>query len=231
MSSRPDPNPNPEPALPPRPREDPDPDHPFDVKGFWHWRGYLPHFESAEVIQSITYRLHDSLPSEVVAALLDAEGRVSSNDPEVRRKIERYLDAGHGACWLRDPSVAESVVRTFRFRDGQAYRLHAWVVMPNHVHLLAQLIAPHTLSAEVKAWKAVTAREVNHRFGRTGSVWQRDYWERYIRDENHYRSVVEYIHQNPVKAGLAKQANDWPWSSSAEWEERRQLGGVGGPPS
>ena len=106
--------------------------------------------------------------------------------------------------------------------DNQEYRLLAWVVMPNHVHLLVEIW--QTPQAQlVKDWKGFTARRINRLLGRSGKLWQDDYWDRYIRDEAHYRKVVHYIEANPVKAGLVKTPEQWPFSSARFRDEYRRL--------
>jgi putative transposase len=182
----------------------------------WHSRGYLTHLDSSAVIQSVTYRLADALPSEVVARLERRLGE-TIDEQRMRRKraaIERYLDSGRGGCLLRRPEVADLVVDAWRHFDGDRYRLHAWVVMPNHVHVLLASDARYPLPLMVKSWKGFTARAINLLLGRKGSVWMPDYWDRYIRDEAHYLRVVDYIHQNPIKARLIDRAERWPWSSA-----------------
>src|SRR5690606_7648137 len=114
---------------------------------------------------------------------------------------------------------ASIVVENWRHFHGLRYHLHAWVVMPNHVHVLIEPIANHSLSEIVQSWKSYTAKALlRHEAGGPPAlpeqrVWQPDYWDRFIRDERHYRATVDYIHQNPVKAGLCSKAEDWPWSS------------------
>ena len=181
----------------------------------WHGRGYLPHFESSAVLQMVTCRLGDSLPREVVERLHDELQHRKDAEPEYRRRVEAWLDAGHGCCVLRRPEAAELLVHAWRHFDGMRYRLHAWVVMPNHFHLLLEMLAPHALGEAVASWKRFTAARINRLLGQRGALWQADYWDRYIRDENHYASAVRYIHENPVKAGLVRKAEDWAWSSGS----------------
>jgi hypothetical protein len=120
-----------------------------DAPAGWHSRGYLPHFDGGELTQFITFRLADSLPQE----LLDRwrEELASEQDIDVdtalRKRIELFLDQGYGECYLRHPRVASSVQNSFLFFDGERYRLTAWVVMPNHAHLLLTPYAGHELSA------------------------------------------------------------------------------------
>ena len=108
------------------------------------------------------------------------------------------------------------------FFEGQRYRLEAWVVMPNHVHVLFQPTNGWTMSKSVASWKVFTGRKISEWRMRSGlvtdaqggPVWQREYYDRFIRDENHYESVVAYIRDNPVKAGLVARAEDWKFSSA-----------------
>ena len=65
----------------------------------------------------------------------------------------------------------------------------------------------------LQSWKGYTAKEANRILGREGAFWEDDYFDRYIRDEEHLRRVVRYIENNPVKAHLARSAAEWPWSS------------------
>ncbi|VFM95520.1 MAG: hypothetical protein BECKG1743D_GA0114223_100846 [Candidatus Kentron sp. G] len=104
----------------------------------WYSRNYLPHFDAPDLYQSLTFRLHDAIPQEVLLRL-EGEARLGMiTDLERRRNIERYMDAGHGACWLRRPAVARIVYDVLMHFDGERYRLLAWCVMPNHVHVLME---------------------------------------------------------------------------------------------
>jgi putative DNA methylase len=187
----------------------------------WHPRGRLPHFEAGEVPQHITFRLHDSLPRELLARWQDELARLPEDEQalERRKRIEAALDAGHGACWLRDPHIAELVEQSLLHFDGERYALHAWCVMPNHVHVLVTPLHGNSLSSILHGWKSFTAKEANRRLGREGPFWMEEYFDRAIRDENHFRRVVEYIGNNPVKAGLCPEPSAWRWSSA--WEGGR----------
>jgi hypothetical protein len=85
--------------------------------------------------------------------------------------------------------------------------------MPNHVHVLVELWTM-PLGALLKAWKGASANAVNLVLGASGTVWQREYWDRYLRDEVHFRKARHYVESNPVKAGLARMAAEWPFSSA-----------------
>jgi REP-associated tyrosine transposase len=177
----------------------------------WHTRGYLPHYDKPGTLQMLTFRLADAMPSERRHEW-EALVRIT-DDRERRTKLEAYLDLGHGECVLKDPRCAAAVEEVVLRFDGERYRLAAWVVMPNHVHALVELWTI-TLGELTKAWKGVSAYRVNRLLGRTGPLWQEDYWDRYIRDEEHFRKARRYIESNPVKAGLARMAAEWHWSSA-----------------
>ena len=177
----------------------------------WHSRGYLPHCDSPGMVQMINYRLHDAMPADKRhewVGLFEIE-----EERERRIKIEEYLDSGRGECLLRQPEIAAVVEENFLRFDDDRYRLLAWVIMPNHVHVLVEILAM-PMSLVVKNWKSYTAKIINRRLGRTGEFWQEDYFDRYIRDEAHLKKTVRYIENNPVKAGLVKFAPEWPFSSA-----------------
>ncbi|MDR1967735.1 MAG: DUF1156 domain-containing protein [Burkholderiaceae bacterium] len=191
----------------------------------WHSRGYLPHFEGGEIPQSITFRLHDSLPQSLleqwreewsagVPPACGQDGRAPSQT-ERRRRIDAALDAAYGACWLRDPNIAQVVEQALCHFDGQRYRLHSWCIMPNHVHVLMTPLHDYSLSSILHTWKSFTAKEANKHLRREGAFWQAEYFDRVIRNDEHFNKVVEYIENNPVKAGLCVCAQDWKFGSGA----------------
>jgi REP element-mobilizing transposase RayT len=98
--------------------------------------------------------------------------------------------------------------------DGERYQLLAWCLMPNHVHVVIEMLDAHSLSDIVRSWKTFTARLANVSLGRSGPFWHADYFDRYMRDEQHFSQTVEYVENNPVKAGLVQTPADWTWSSA-----------------
>ena len=177
----------------------------------WHSRGYLPHLDVPGLLQSVTFHLGDSLPRKAIDQMYAG---TRPDDPERLHRIERYLDAGQGACWLRRPKIASLVEDALLHFDGVRYRLPCWVLMPNHVHLVIETDPEHPLPRVVQGWKSYTAKEANRLLGRSGSFWARDYFDRYIRDDAHLQAVVRYIENNPVKAGFVATAADWPYGSA-----------------
>jgi hypothetical protein len=121
----------------------------------WHSRGYLPHFESAGVIQHVTFHLADSLPRDVVKRLNEELQRLppEQQDPRRRERIQAWMDAGHGSCILRQPAIAEMVQNSLLAFDSERYHMMAWVAMPNHVHVLFQPVGDWTVAKIVASGK------------------------------------------------------------------------------
>jgi REP element-mobilizing transposase RayT len=174
----------------------------------WTFRGYLPHYDAERVIQHVVFRLADSLPKSVLVDLesLPAWERADAADKD--------LDRGHGSRALAQPDIAAVVEETLLKFDGQRYLLHAWTIMPTHVHVLCAQRSEFDLSSVVHSWKSYTANFANRRLGRTGPFWGREYFDRYVRSEDHYGTVKRYIEHNPVAAGLCAQAGDWRFGSA-----------------
>lgn len=183
----------------------------------------MPHFDGAGVTQFITFRLADSLPLHILDAwkqeleqfkLPDIEYKL-----ELQRRIERHLDQGDGARYLQEQRIAALVETALYYFDGERYQLLSWVIMPNHVHLLLRPMADHSLTEIMRSLKSYTAHEANKLLERTGKFWFEDYFDRYIRNADHYAAVVRYIENNPVKAGLCSAPEDWRYGS-AWWRNR-----------
>ena len=197
----------------------------------WWDRGYVPHVESHLLKQHVCFRLADSLPAKVVDGMWQELKATppSLRSAEMEKRVMTYLEAGHGSCLLREPELAALVQDAFIRFHGVRYSLHAWCVMPNHVHVLFQPLVGWTMSRIVSTWKSYTGRRISEWRKRAGlagvdvaaaglvpggpGVWQREYFDRYIRDAGHYANTVDYIHENPVKAGLVKNAREWKYSS------------------
>ena len=119
------------------------------------------------------------------------------------RQTERWLDAGHGECLLREFGMRRVMAECLRHFEGRRYSHHAWVIMPNHVHVLVTIHDGHALETVMHTWKSFTAHQINQRLGRTGKLWQEDYFDRLIRDAEHFANCARYIARNPEKAGLS----------------------------
>jgi putative DNA methylase len=191
-------------------------------QGRWHSRGYLPHFHCSELAQFITCHLAGSLPQRVLQrwqAELPNQDLIGEQIL-LQRRIEKYLDQGYGTAYLKQPRLANMVQNSLQHFDGERYKLSAWVVMPNHVHILATALPGHSLSEIMHSFKSYTAHEANKVLRRGGQFWIEDYFDRFIRDGEHFSKTIRYIEDNPVKARLCARPEDWPFSSA--WFRARQ---------
>ena len=195
-----------------------------------HTANRLPHREQEGRAYFLTFRLADSLPAE----LLDQWERERANwfslHPEpwspveeeeyhlrFSGRLERALDEGHGSCVLRQSEIAEKVGDALAFFEGDRYQQLAWTVMPNHVHVLFAPLGEWTLQNLLHSWKSFTAKAINALLHTTGSLWQKDYFDRLIRDADHFGNCVRYIRRNPAHAHL-KPGEFLHWES--EWAKR-----------
>ena len=182
----------------------------------WHERGYLPHFDGVTT-QFVTFRLGDSLPQSVLRRFKEQLDRdqLSDNSDEYREMVEDYLDKGIGSCILRDPQVAEILKAAIIYENDRSCKVYAWVIMPNHAHIVLKPFEGRSLSDIIKRIKGVSARKINELRGTNGKVWQPDYFDRFIRDGKHFAKTIAYVNANPVKAGLCSAPEEWTFGSAS----------------
>lgn len=160
---------------------------------------------------------------------------VSRQHLESHRRLflDLHLDRGLGSCFLKYPEVAAIIMENWHHFDGDKYRLLCSTIMENHVHILIQLnkLGKAHLPDIIHSWKSYTSHRINKEFGETETYkkhfpdhhfWYNEYWDRYIRDPKHLDNTVNYILQNPVKAGLSKTWEQWPYTwMTDDWDEFR----------
>jgi len=177
----------------------------------------LPHWQQEGAVYFITFRLADAVPIRLRDQWADERDNWLRVHPqpwsvETEREyhqrfsgaIERWLDEGHGACLLRRRDCAKVVAETLRHFEGKRVVMISAVVMPNHLHALFVQNPDWPLEKLIRSWKGFTARQINKLAARSGSLWQRDYFDRLVRDEKHFANCVRYIRRNPEKARLSK---------------------------
>jgi REP element-mobilizing transposase RayT len=179
------------------------------------YRRRLPHlYESGRSI-FVTWRLHDSLPPN------RAFPTAAMTSGQAFAAMDRLLDETRtGAFYLRQPAVADMIVEAIEYNAAvlRHFLLHAFVVMPNHVHLLATPCV--SLPKLMRSLKGITAKRANAMLGLTGSsFWQEESYDHVVRNEREFQRVMRYIEENPVRAGIVKEAGEYRWSS-AEWATR-----------
>jgi len=182
-----------------------------------HTTHELPHWQQEGKLIFATWRLADSLPAGKLEQWREERAAWLAAHPEpwdpatedeyherFSKSIDAWLDAGSGECILRDPACSKRVAEALRHFDGERYALESFVVMPNHVHVLFRLAPDHKLEDVIHSWKSFTAKELNKLCGSSGEVWQKDYWDRIVRDPDHRANILRYIEKNPERAGLSE---------------------------
>lgn len=174
------------------------------------YRRRLPHLYNADHPIFLTWRLHGSLPPNRAFP----EAAVTSG--EAFAALDRLLDeARTGPVYLRQPAIADMVVEIIRHNADvlKRYDLHAFAVMPNHVHMLISPLVP--LPVLTKALKGFTAKLANQMLHLTGTpFWQKESYDHLVRDHKEFERIRGYIEENPVRAGLVHEAGEYHWSSA-----------------
>ena len=188
----------------------------------------LPHWSQAGTLTFITWRTNDSIPHAVLMEWRKDRCRwlvsheIDPDDKEWRQQLamlsqkqqqdfHRYfsdrwqeeLDSGHGECVLRNPELAQIVANSLAHFDDTRYVLTDFVIMPNHVHLLAAFEDEPTMLAQCESWKHFTAREINKLLDRKGRFWEQDGFDHLIRSDESFAYYRSYVGDNPKKANLA----------------------------
>ena len=178
----------------------------------------LPHWDQPGATYFLTFHLADSLPAGLLAQWREEreiwlKWNPAPWSPAQEREyhqrfsvaVERWLDEGHGECLLRRAGVRAAVAAVLTKFDRDRYWLHAWVLMPNHAHVLVSLKEGIVLAELLKAWKGTSSRAAGLVLGRRmtgGAFWQKDYFDRLARDTEHFWNCARYIRHNPGKAKL-----------------------------
>lgn len=199
------------------------------------YRRNLPHYQPRNATLFVTFRLHGSLPIEVIERLrLEHEenlhGIESIADP-IERDIQRYdehkryfgkfdhaLDSAQNAPhWLAQPAIGDMLHASILYRDGHQYDLHASTILSNHAHivftpLLQTADEPYPLEDIMQSLKGYTAFKANRLLKRSGAFWQAESYDHVVRDAGELERIIGYVLNNPVKAGCVADWQAWKWS-------------------
>jgi putative DNA methylase len=212
-------------------------------------RRHLPHWYVPGAAHFITFRLAGTIPralidqwrEECAAALRhpvpEGVSRAEHRKEAHRRyfvRMDRYLDQGGAIDWLGHPAVAALVRASLYHHHGRTCHLIAYCLMPNHGHVLLQLLDPGPMAAvaeqdevvgeqpdklsplasTMQSFKSYTAHEANKILNRSGAFWQGESYDHWVRDVDELARIIAYIANNPVKAGLVKHPYEWFWGSA-----------------
>ena len=172
--------------------------------------GNLPHWHQDGKLQFVTFRLADSLPSERIKDLRTVIDGFNKNHPkpwsaDIKQQYwktvgpmeERLLDNGHGSCLLRDKELRDIVRETILYNDGRDCDIIAFVIMPNHVHLLLHVNGNRTLGKIIQSIKRFSSRKINEAMKCKGKLWMTESFDRIVRSADNLKHYVLYIKENP----------------------------------
>lgn len=172
--------------------------------------GNLPHWHQDEKVQFATFRLADSIPQTKISELnaVIASFKELNHEPwtdETKRRYrhlisknqEQLLDNGYGSCILASKNIRAIVSDAIKAFDGVKYDLVAYVIMPNHVHMLFCPYKEFETSKILHSLKSYTSHAINAALNRSGSVWKRETYDRIVRNDDELKHYRSYILNNP----------------------------------
>jgi REP element-mobilizing transposase RayT len=187
----------------------------------------LPHWSQAGTVCFITWRTFDSIPASVMrrwyadrddwlwrhgvnAKAVDWRAQLEDLDQRLRGEFartfserwHRQLDACYGSCHLRQPELSQIVSESLLKFDGERYELTDFVVMPNHIHLLAAFADESAMLKQCEGWKHYQAVRINRAIGRSGRFWQQDGFDHLVRSVEQFEALRRYVALNPTEARL-----------------------------
>ena len=188
------------------------------------YRRHLPHWQPKGAVFFVTFRLKFSLPGAAIALLRGQQRftKGSVRKGETFAKWDRFLDqAEPGPRWLAQDDIRSVVSRAMLDGDGHEHTLYAYCIMPNHVHAVLEPVLKHAsqageLARIMRSLKGHTAREANVLLCRKGAFWQDETYDHEVRDSHEFIRIIDYVLNNPVKAGLVSRWEDWPGSYCRE---------------
>jgi len=184
---------------------------------------HLPHWRQTGAPEFDTFHQADALPATKRTELCAMRAAWLSNYPPphgevaqtklaatIFNRVEQWVDAGHGSCWFRSTKYAAVLQRCLLHNHNRRYELGCFVIMANHCHLVIRPLSDHALETEVGAVKSIAANFVSRDQNLNGKLWQEESYDRIIRDPEHLYRVVQYIGNNPRRAGIpGKQWHRW----------------------
>ena len=176
----------------------------------------LPHWSKDRIATFVTFRLADSLPQERLDQLRAEKTAWLAAHPQPWTEVvadefhRRFgdallseLDAGHGSCVLRREDCRRIVEDSIWHFAGERYALYAYVVMPNHVHVLLMPLNSWSVSKSVEAIKRFTAHQINAALGREGALWQKESYDTLVRNARQFKAIIRYIRENDLNLSWA----------------------------
>ncbi|MGM0588029.1 MAG: transposase [Bacteroidota bacterium] len=185
------------------------------------------HYQPPGAVFHVVIRLAHSLPRFLVDSINAGEfdlsektfqgwwGRELFTKDYYQHLMRQAPNLGYGPQWLKNPDIAELAKEALHYRDRKVYRLYAYSIMPNHIHILFRHLAKsedekYPLAEIIRSYKWYVARNGNKILGREGAFWGREYFDEVVTNRTSFINIARYITENPVKAYLAEHWMNWP---------------------
>lgn len=173
------------------------------------WSGRQPHLATPGCTYFVTFCLR---ACGRLTARVDRDAEAALDPDEIARKSEPVAPPSFPLLGI--PRIARVVEASLLHFQGERYVLHAWCVMPDHVHSLVTSFPHHPLERVLHTWKSFTAHEANRMLHRSGPLWQREAFDQLVWSPDAFDKFLSYIEGNPVSAGLCARTHEWPFSSA-----------------
>jgi REP element-mobilizing transposase RayT len=185
------------------------------LKRHFH-RRRLPHLYYNEGIYFITYRLHGSIsPGELERIQrIIKDSKAGKKNIRIFKKYDSLMDNQNNKIdYLRNPKIAKIYEHSLHFSDGKDYKLICYCIMPNHIHVVFELVnQKKSISDIMGAIKRNSAKDANKVLNRSGAFWQAESFDRLVRDDKELYFIIKYVLLNPVNGGLATDWNEWKYT-------------------
>lgn len=170
----------------------------------------IQHWNQCDCVQFVTFRLADSLPQSKLQEYRNRRDEWLNKHPKpwtvseqeeydnvFATAIDKWIDAGYGECLLKDKRVRDALEEVIMHSNGQRYEIYAFVIMPNHVHVLMTPREDNVVQTIVSAWKSVSSHRINEMLNRSGTVWERECFDHLVRSTESFNAILRYIEDNP----------------------------------
>ena len=198
------------------------------------YRRHLPHIQPKGGLFFVTYSLYGSVPKDKLLYIKEEYETLKHKEKKnyeeekqlaimAQRKYIQNLDAillgsVSGPHYMKDDRVANIVSESLHFWDNKSIELYCYTIMSNHVHVVFSLLNntetenEKQLNEIMHSIKRYSAWKANKLLNRQGQFWMSESFDYLIRDKDELKRIIEYILDNPIKAGLCNERKEWTWS-------------------